>query len=155
MGEEGRVALFRIGLNGDFTAGFFRDPLEKLLDASVKRGGPAAKVNGSDRLAFQEGELLLPLEGKSLPQQLVMGKAVGYDVEMAVRALFGAEWNMKVETDHQLSASGSSRIPRFQRFRSENGSSSSSSSRSVASPSSVLPPPVPPSVSSSVIVSMS
>lgn len=63
MGQEGYIALFGVGFDCDLAIGGPWDFFKELLDAAVKGGGPSAKIDRGDRLALQEGELLLPLEG--------------------------------------------------------------------------------------------
>src|SRR3569832_1318673 len=97
---------------------------------------------------MDQGPNELPFFFKSSHIEIVV--FIGHDKEMAIGTFLCAERDMNVKGDHfyQESASGSSRTPRFFRFRSLKGSSSSSSSSSPASSSAAVPDSDPLSVSS-------
>src|SRR5690606_13231978 len=113
-----------------------------------ERRRPSAKVDGDDLFSLELGGLPLPFGAEALHEGRLQMPLIRDDIKVAVWALLRTEGDMEINT-YQLSRSGSSRMPRFQRLRSEKGSSSSSS-RSVSSS-----PPPPPSVSSSETVSVS
>ena len=129
--HERECDVFGVGFEGDFTigceGGIGRDRGEDFCDGlCAKKGGRSTtKIDRGDRV-FDRGKNPLPFEQESIEKGIAMLFFIWDHVEMAVRTFARAKGDVDVERDHHSSASGSSRMPLFQRFLSLKGSSSSS-----------------------------